>query len=51
MKGKSTSTYYDYGVCVNCFIQFIEGRETRWKSGWRPSQEQLEAFKASQREL
>jgi len=47
MKGKSTYTYMDHGVCVNCFIQFVEGREERWKSGWRPSPEQLEAFKKS----
>lgn len=42
MKGKSTSTYYDHGVCVNCFIEFIDGRVDRWKSGWRPSQEELD---------
>ena len=45
MKGsKSTKTFYDFGVCVNCFIEFIEGREQRWKDGWRPSQEQLNSF-------
>ncbi len=45
MKGKSTNTYYNHGVCVDCFIEFVDGRELRWKSGWRPSQEQLDAFK------
>ena len=44
MKGKSTQTFYDHGVCVLCFIFFIEGREARWKSGWRPSSEELEAY-------
>lgn len=45
MKGdKSTHTYYDYGCCVNCFIEFIEGREERWKLGWRPSDEQIKRF-------
>lgn len=44
MKGKSTYTYYDHGVCINCFIHFIEGREEKWKSGWRPSEEQLKAY-------
>jgi len=45
MKGKSTSTYYDYGVCINCFIEFIEGREEKWKNGERPSKERIERFK------
>lgn len=44
MKGRSTSTYYDYGACVNCFIYFIEGREERWKSGWRPSMGEILAM-------
>tara|TARA_B100000902_G_C26505932_1_gene526197 strand:+ start:102 stop:473 length:372 start_codon:yes stop_codon:yes gene_type:complete len=26
-----------YKCCFNCFIQYIEGREERWKSGWRPN--------------
>lgn len=47
MKGtRSNVTYYQYDCCVNCFIEFIETREQRWKDGWRPSPEQLEAFKA-----
>lgn len=47
MKGnKSNSTYYDYGTCVNCFIEFIEGREQRWNDGWRPSVEQVERLKS-----
>lgn len=36
MKGKSTSTWYDWQCCIMCFINYIEGREARWKSGWRP---------------
>lgn len=48
MKGsKSTKSFYDFGVCVNCFIQFIDGREQRWKDGWRPSPEELSAYKAN----
>tara|TARA_Y100000114_G_C11756672_1_gene327208 strand:+ start:593 stop:967 length:375 start_codon:yes stop_codon:yes gene_type:complete len=27
-----------FGCCFKCYIQHIEGRETRWKSGWRPNQ-------------
>lgn len=45
MKGKSTSTYYDHGACVDCFIWFIEGREQRWADGWRPSEEDLENYR------
>lgn len=37
MKGsKSNYTYYDFGCCSNCHIQFVEGREERWGTGWRP---------------
>lgn len=45
MKGKSTGTYLKHGVCVSCSIQFVEGREERWKGGWRPSPEQLKAYR------
>lgn len=45
MKGKSTNTWYDWKVCVNCFIEFIEDREDRWKSGWRPTSEAIENMK------
>lgn len=47
MKGKSTGTFYDYGCCIDCFIQFIEGREQRWKDGWRPSAEEVARFQES----
>ena len=25
-----------YDCCYKCFIQWVEGREERWKTGWRP---------------
>jgi len=25
-----------YECCRNCYIQYVEGREERWKQGWRP---------------
>jgi hypothetical protein len=25
-----------FDCCYNCYIQWVEGREERWKSGWRP---------------
>ena len=27
-----------FECCFECFIQFVEGREQRWNSGWRPNQ-------------
>ena len=26
-----------FGCCFDCYIKYIEGREARWKSGWRPN--------------
>ena len=26
-----------FGCCWNCYIQFVEGREERWATGWRPN--------------
>ena len=26
-----------FETCYKCYIQHIEGREERWKSGWRPN--------------
>ena len=26
-----------YECCENCYYQFVDGREERWKSGWRPN--------------
>ena len=25
-----------FECCSNCYIQYVEGREERWKTGWRP---------------
>jgi hypothetical protein len=25
-----------FECCFNCYIQWVEGREERWESGWRP---------------
>lgn len=45
MKGKSTGTYYSFGCCVNCFIEFVEQREDRWKSGWRPDKDDIARYR------
>jgi hypothetical protein len=26
-----------FECCFDCYIQHVEGREERWKSGWRPN--------------
>jgi len=40
----NSNTYYRWGVCLQCFIEFIEHREPRWEAGWRPSPDDLAAF-------
>ena len=30
-----------YNCCYGCYIQWVENREDRWESGWRPSKEQI----------
>ena len=25
-----------FGCCFNCYVEYIEDREERWKNGWRP---------------
>jgi hypothetical protein len=27
-----------YKCCFKCYVQYVEGREERWKTGWRPNQ-------------
>lgn len=45
MKGsKSNHSYYDFGCCYDCFIEFVEGREERWRGGWRPDEERLTSY-------
>lgn len=26
-----------FNCCTNCYIKYVEGREERWQTGWRPS--------------
>ena len=35
---KQQDTLYEtkYECCRNCYIQYVEDREKRWKQGWRP---------------
>ncbi|MDC1160173.1 hypothetical protein OAT10_00315 [Luminiphilus sp.] len=38
MKIKDDVFMNKHECCFNCFIQWVEGREERWISGWRPIQ-------------
>jgi hypothetical protein len=29
-------SYTKFGACYKCYINYIESREERWKTGWRP---------------
>jgi len=29
-----------FEACFGCYIQYIDGREERWTSGWRPNEEE-----------
>lgn len=44
---QATSMYYKWGTCLDCFIQFIEGREELWKAGRRPTQEDVDKYLSS----
>ena len=28
--------FLKYECCYNCYIEYVEGREERWDTGWRP---------------
>jgi hypothetical protein len=38
--GKDDLYMNKFECCFDCFIQHIDGREERWKTGWRPQNEQ-----------
>jgi len=29
-----------FDCCYKCYWQWVEGREDRWKTGWRPNKEE-----------
>lgn len=37
LKDETCKTKWD--TCFKCYIQWIEGREERWKKGWRPNED------------
>ena len=30
-----------FETCYSCYIKWVEGREERWSSGWRPEKEEV----------
>ena len=34
-----------FDCCYECYVEFVDGREERWSSGWRPDKERI--FKKS----
>jgi hypothetical protein len=30
--------FVKFECCFKCYIQYVEGREERWKKGWRPDE-------------
>ena len=39
--GGDDKTYFKFGCCRYCFVEFVEHREDRWLAGWRPTPEQV----------
>lgn len=35
-----------YRCCQKCYYEFVDGREERWNSGWRPSEERVNGRKS-----
>jgi hypothetical protein len=36
-KSKDDVYMTKFDCCFKCYVQYIEGREDRWKNGWRPN--------------
>jgi hypothetical protein len=36
-KAKDDLYFTKFNCCFKCYVQWIEDREERWKSGWRPN--------------
>ena len=37
-KSKDDVYMSKFDCCEKCYIQWVEGREDRWKKGWRPNE-------------
>jgi len=36
-KSKDDVYMTKFSCCFRCYVQYVEGREDRWKNGWRPN--------------
>ncbi len=36
-KSKDDVYMTKFDCCFKCYVQYVEGREDRWKNGWRPN--------------
>ena len=38
-KAQDDLYFTKFDCCFKCYVQWVEGREERWKTGWRPNNE------------
>jgi len=38
VKKKHDIYFIKFDCCFDCYVQWVEHREERWKSGWRPNE-------------
>ena len=36
-----------FSCCYQCYMEFVEEREERWKTGWRPNKDEIEKRRLS----
>ena len=36
-KAQDDLYFTKFDCCFKCYVQWVEGREERWKTGWRPN--------------
>jgi len=44
-EGKDDLYMNKFSCCFDCYIQYVEGREDRWSSGWRPNKNTMAIMK------
>tara|TARA_Y100001937_G_C7025268_1_gene287415 strand:- start:11 stop:403 length:393 start_codon:yes stop_codon:yes gene_type:complete len=44
-EGKDDLYMNKFSCCFDCYIQYVEGREERWSSGWRPDKNTMAIMK------
>ena len=38
---ENVSNYLKYDSCENCYLKWGQARSSKWKSGWRPSPQEI----------